>query len=119
MTSTPTSNIVIKIIIKIGKIEKVFVITSNFIEKSAKIASNIWPAVKLAANLIPKATGLEKLLTSSIITNNGDIPKGAPEGIKLLKKSNWCLPNPINITVKYTIKANPKVMDTWVVGVKV
>ena len=110
---------VINIIISIGKIEKVFVTTNNFIEKSAKIASNMCPAVKLAASLIPNATGLEKLLANSIITSNGDIPNGEPEGIKLLKKSSWCLPNPINITVNHTIKANPKVIDIWVVGVKV
>ena len=110
---------VMNIITHIGNREKVLVTTNNFIEKSASIANKIWPAVRLAANLIPKATGLEKLLINSIETKSGDINNGAPEGIKLLKKSNLWIPNPTIITLNQTINAKPKVIDIWVVGVNV
>ena len=95
------------------------VTSSNFIEKSANIASKIWPAVRLAANLIPKATGRETLLINSIETKSGDINNGAPEGIKLLKKSNLWVPNPTIMTLNQTMSAKPKVIDIWVVGVNV
>ena len=74
-----------KTIINTGRKEKIPLIEVNFIVKSEIIASNIWPAVKLAASLIPKATGLETLLSNSIITRKGDIKTGAPPGKKLLK----------------------------------
>jgi len=60
-------------------------IINSLDEKSDNIAIKIWPAVKLAANLKPKAIGLEMKLAISIITNKGERTKGDPFGINILK----------------------------------
>jgi hypothetical protein len=69
------------------------------------------PAVKLAAKRIPKATGLEILLTISIATNKGDKPKGAPVGINILKKEDLKFLIPKIITPIQILKAAPKVKE--------
>lgn len=60
-------------IIKVLKILKVGAAHNNLQPNSDIIDNNKCPAVKLAARRRPRAIGLEKLLTNSIATNNGDI----------------------------------------------
>ena len=90
-------------------------INNNLHPKSAKMDIKIWPAVKFAANLIPKAIGLEILLAISITTKRGDNNKGAPEGIRELKNKTLKLWNPNIITPNQIPKAIPKVIKIWVV----
>lgn len=79
----------------------------------------MWPAVKLAAKRMPKATGLEMLLKISIITNRGDNPSGAPAGTNILKKEDLKFLKPSIKTPIQILKDIPKVRDIWVVEGKV
>ena len=88
---------------------------SSLQPNSEIIDSNKWPAVKLAAKRSPKAIGLEKLLTSSMATNKGDMYKGAPGGKNCEKKFNLKLEKPYTITPNHRLKAIPNVTDIWVV----
>lgn len=81
-------------IINVLNILKVGAAHNNLQPNSDIIDNSRWPAVKLAARRRPRAIGLEKLLTNSIATNNGDIYKGAPGGKNWLKKLNLNFINP-------------------------
>jgi len=60
MNKTPNSNMVINTIIRMGNKDNKSIFSNiSLHEKSDNIASNMCPAVKLAASLIPKAIGLE------------------------------------------------------------
>lgn len=77
----------VEIIINIGNVdisgeERIKILTP----KLAKIDIKICPAVKFAANLIPRAIGLDKLLIISISISKGDNTIGAPLGISIAKK---------------------------------
>lgn len=87
MKITAVSKIVVEIIINKGNVDINGDETSKILTpKSANIDISICPAVKFAANLIPKATGLDKLLIISISISKGDNTMGAPLGINIAKK---------------------------------
>ena len=81
-----------------------------FILKLAKIDINIWPAVRLAANLIPKATGLDILLIISINIKSGARPRGAPLGISKARKLDLKLETASSIMLVHIITAKLNVM---------
>lgn len=116
MTNTPISRKTINnIIITDKRPGNPDNIKTNFMPKSPSIVTKMCPAVKLAASLIPSATGLEILLTISIITRRGDIPNGDPEGKNILKVFNLKFLK-AKITIQnHKLKANPKVIQIWVV----
>lgn len=108
------------IIINIGKLltkMKLFNISLEL--KSDKIAKRMCPAVKFAANLMPRAIGLDKWLANSIAIRKGASGIGDPLGINMDK--NLCLKfqNPIILTPNQALNPNPKVKLIWVVTGKV
>ena len=63
----------------------------------------------LAANLKPKETLRDKYEMNSINTNNGNRPKGQPEGTKREKKRRPCFWKPNKVAPKTTVKLIEKV----------
>lgn len=81
-------------------------------EKSAIIAVNRWPLIKLIDNLKPREIALAEKLINSIGTNKKANTIGVPEGIKALNQFNLCHCNPINMTLIQIDTLNAKLTMT-------
>lgn len=80
--------------------------------------SKTWPAIKLAASLIDRLTGLARKVKSSMTIINGASQAGVPAGRNNDKNFIPCLIKPEIVTTKKTKKARANVTMMWLVTVK-
>lgn len=83
-------------------------LANNLYRKDERIATKVWPAVRLANNRRPNETDLAKYDTNSISTKRGTKAKGVPAGTKNEKNFNWCFTMAIILTPKKIVIDKPR-----------
>lgn len=113
-TATSSINNKIKLIIKM-----IIIIIETFAPCEPNNVNNKCPATILAANRIDKVIGRIIFLTVSIITIMGIKKEGVPKGTKWANKLLYWKIIENNIVPNHTGNAKTKVIDKWLVLVKI
>lgn len=78
-----------------------------------------WPAVRFAVSRTPSARGRMKRLTVSMIMSTGISGPGVPSGRRCPRAWVGWFRIPMITVASHRGTARPRLMDSWVVGVKV
>lgn len=85
----------------------------------AIICRIIWPAVRFAARRTPRARGRTRRLIDSITTRAGIKAGGVDSGTRWATVRRGYKRRPVTTVANQRGNANPRLTDSWVVGVKV
>lgn len=111
-------------IVSRNKIRKVRRESMGIVEKRATVAVEMswmrrWPAVRFAVRRTPSARGRISRLVVSIRMRAGISGVGVPSGRRCPSEMEGWFRSPVSSVASHSGRARARLIDSWVVGVKV